>query len=223
MKGKNLIFTGLIAAIVGIVLIIFRNSLATGEVVKAGGILFLVAGVLNVTLFLGSRNRHGEARLGTFGTAFSWIVSAAAVVLGLAMLMFSGAFVAITGFMFAVLILFCSLFQMFLLFFGTRPVRLSNWFFLVPMVLVGAAVFVFLRRPDEIGEHVVMIVSGCSFLVFGLATLVEGIAVGQSNRNRVREAQHTAAEVTEVKHTEAVQEKTESHTDKPETHSDKAE
>lgn len=194
MKGKNLIFTGLIALIVGIALIIFRNSLATGDVVKAAGLLFVVAGVLNVTLFLGSRNRHGEARLGVFGTAFGWIVSAGAVVLGLAMLLFSSAFVAITGFMFAVLILFCALFQMFLLFFGTRPVRLSNWFFLVPMLLIAAALFVFLRKPDEIGEHIIMIVSGCAFLVFGAATLIEGVAVGQSNRNKLRESRHSSVE-----------------------------
>ena len=193
MKGRNLFFTGLVAAAVGLILIIFRNSLANGDVVKAAGILFVAAGVLNVTVFLASRDKEGRARLGVFGTAFGWIASAAAVVLGLAMLIFSSAFVAITGFMFAVLILFCALFQMFVLFFGTRPVRLSNWYFIVPMVLVASALYIFFNKPDDIGEHVVMIVTGCAFIVFGLSTAVEGIAVGQGNRRARKVAAGTPA------------------------------
>lgn len=194
MKGKNLFFMGLIAVALGLVLILFRDSLASGAVVKAAGILFVAAGVLNVSVFLGSRDKEGRARMGAFGIAFGWIASAAAVVLGLAMLIFSEAFVAITGFMFAVLILFCALFQLFLLFFGARPVHLSMWFFLVPTVLVAAALFIFLRKPDQVGEHVVMIVTGGSFMFFGLASIVEGIAIGQTNRDTLRAARAATAE-----------------------------
>ena len=74
-----------------------------------------------MTVFLGSRDKEGRARMGAFGTAFGWIASAAAVVLGLAMLIFSKAFAAMIGFMFAVLLLFAALFQLFLLLFGSRP------------------------------------------------------------------------------------------------------
>ncbi len=93
------------------------------------------------------------------------------------MLIFSKAFVALTGFMFAVLLLFAAMFQLFLLLFGSRPARLSNWFFLVPTALVGAAVFIFMHKPDTAAETVVMTTTGLSFIVFGVFTVVEGSIV----------------------------------------------
>ncbi len=117
MKGRNLIFTGAIALVVGILMMIFHLQLADGGIVYAAGALFVGAGILNMTVFLGSRDKDGRTKMGAFGTAFGWIASAAAVVLGLAMLIFSKAFVALIGFMFAILLLFAAIFQLFLLFF----------------------------------------------------------------------------------------------------------
>ncbi|MDE5627934.1 MAG: DUF308 domain-containing protein [Muribaculaceae bacterium] len=192
MKGRNLILTGLIALVVGLLLILFRDSLANGGVVIAGGILFVVAGVLNMTVFLASRDKQGRAHLGAFGTAFGWIASAAAVVLGLAMLIFSHVFVAIVGFMFAVLLLFGALFQIFLILFGARPVSLSRWFFLVPTALIGAALFIFLRKPDTVGEHTIMLLTGIGLGIFGLFTIIEGCAIGQENHRTLRESRAAA-------------------------------
>lgn len=191
MKGRNLILTGLVAALIGLALIIFRLELADGGVVTVAGIIFLVAGVLNTTVFLASRDKKGEARMGAVGTAIGWVASAAAVVLGLAMLIFSKAFVAIVGFMFAVLLLFAALFQLFLLTFGSRPTKLSALFYLLPAALVGAAIFIFLRKPDTAGEQTVMLVTGISLLVFGIFTIIEGTLVGHTNHT-IRKAARTA-------------------------------
>lgn len=188
MKGRNLFLLGLGAILLGVLLIIFRASLANGKVVLIAGTLFVVAGVMNMTVFLGSRDKNGKARMGAFGTVFGWLASAAATILGLAMLIFSTDFVAITGFMFAVLILFAALFQLFLIAFGARPTALSPWLYLVPAALVGAALYIiFLRQPTENSEHIVMLVTGISLLIFGLSTIIEGAAVGQINR----QAKHT--------------------------------
>lgn len=182
MKGKNLFLMGLLGIALGLILVIFRNSLADGGVVLTTGIIFVIAGLLNMSIFLGSRDKQGRARMGAFGTAFGWVASAAAVILGLAMLIFSKAFTALIGFMFAVLILFAALFQMGLLLFGSKPHKLNNWFFVVPTILVGSAVYIFLRKPDAGGEHVVMWVTGCAFILFGAATLFEGLIIGRLNR-----------------------------------------
>lgn len=186
MKGRNLIITGAIALIVGVLMYIFRVRLADGGIVFAAGALFVCDGVLNMSVFLGSRDSRGRSRMGAFGTAFGWIASAAAVVLGLALLIFSKAFVALIGFIFAVLLLFAALFQLFLLIFGSRPVVLSNWFFLVPTALIAAAVYIFLRKPDSAGEVADMTFIGISFAVFGICTMVEGALIGRSNRARLR-------------------------------------
>ena len=125
-------------------MIIFRNALASYSVVIGCGILFILAGVANVTVFLGSRDKNGHARIGAVGTAIGWLASAAAVVLGVVMVLFRTVFETMVGYMFAVLLLFGALFQFCLLLFGSKPVKLSSWFFLVPMALCGAAVYIFI-------------------------------------------------------------------------------
>lgn len=182
MKGKNLILIGVLVFAVGLLLTIFRHSLADGGIVRLAGIIFVGAGVLNMTVFLASRDKEGRSRMGALGTAFGWIASAAAVVLGLSMLIFKDAFVALIGFMFGVLLLFAAVFQIFLLLFGSRPTRISNWFFIVPAVIIGAAIYIFLRKPDTAGETTDLLVTGITFMIFGIATVIEGSVVGQSNR-----------------------------------------
>ncbi len=147
--------------------------------------LFVAAGILNMTVFLGARDRKGRARQGALGIAFGWIASAAAVVLGLAMLIFRGTFVPIVGFMFGVLVSLTALFQFFLLIFGSRPAGLSKWFFLFPIALVGAAVYVFScdsSTPPASNELTMVTVSAISFVVFGAGTLIEGLVIGNANR-----------------------------------------
>lgn len=201
MRGRNLFFTGLVVALLGLVLILFRTSLADGGVVIAAGILFVVAGLLNTSVFLASRDKDGRTRMGALGTAFGWIASAAAVVLGLAMLIFSKAFVAIVGFMFAVLLLFAALFQLFLLLFGSKPARLSNLFFLVPTALIGGAIYIFMRKPDTGGEMTIMLVTGIGFMLFGIFTIIEGVCIGNTNRiarKSAKAAVNNAAEPVEM-------------------------
>lgn len=193
MRGRNLFFTGLVVALVGLALILFRVQLANGGVVTAGGVLFVLAGVLNMLVFLGSRDKDGRARQGALATVFGWIASAAAVVLGLAMLIFSGAFVAIVGFMFGILLLLVSLAQLFVLLIGARPVRLSGWYFLVPTVTVACAIFIFMRKPDTAGETADLVVTGAGFILFGIASVMEGLTIGNLNR-RARKSAKAASE-----------------------------
>lgn len=182
MKGRNLLLTGLVNLLIGILLIIFRTSLSSGRLVILIGAVFLIAGVINMTVLLGSRDKNGKARSGALGTTFGWIASTAAVVMGLAMIIFCNDFVAMMGFVFGVLILFAALFQLFLLIFGSRPIALSPWFYLVPAALVGAAIYIILNTPENGNHDTVMIVTGISFIVFGAFTIIEGAAIGQANR-----------------------------------------
>lgn len=190
MKGRNLILMALIALAIGILMIIFRNALASNSVVIGCGILFILAGVANVTVFLGSRDKNGHARMGAVGTAIGWLASAAAVVLGVVMVLFRTVFETMVGYMFAVLLLFGALFQFCLLLFGSRPVRLSSWFFLVPMALCGAAVYIFMQQPGR-SDYAIMLTTGISLAFFGFMTLVESAAISSGNRT-LRKVPHSA-------------------------------
>lgn len=186
MKGRKLIFAGLVASLVGLLLVLFRTALADGGVVTAAGVIFVLAGALNMAVFLRSKDKDGQDRLGIVASTFGWVASAAAVILGLAMLIFSAAFVAIISFMFGILILFTAIFQFFVLIFSLRDIRMSGLFFIVPALLVGAAIFIFMRRPDGPGESLVNTVSGAAFIFFGVFTALEGLCAGYLRRKAAK-------------------------------------
>ena len=106
MKGRNLILMALITLIAGALMLVYRNALASHGIVIGCGILFILAGVANMTVFLGERDKDGRARMSAAGTALGWVASAAAVVLGVVMLLFRTVFEAMVGYMFAILLLF---------------------------------------------------------------------------------------------------------------------
>jgi len=181
MKGHNLILIAIVILAVGILMILLRNALASNSVVVGCGILFILAGVANVTIFLAFRDKNGHMRMGAVGTAIGWLASAAAVVLGVVMVLFRTVFETMVGYMFAIFLLFGALFQFCLLLFGSRPVRLSGWFFMVPMALCGAAVFIFMQQPGQ-ADYTIMLTTGCSLTFFGLMTLIEAASISSGNR-----------------------------------------
>lgn len=175
--------------VAGVIFIITANTLASFKIVIGAGVLFIIAGLANMVFFLGSRDREGHARSGAFGTAVGWIASAAAIVLGLCMLLFQQTFIPLVSFMLAVLLLFTAIFQICLLIFGSRPIKLTPWFFLIPVLLFGAAVFIYLQRPGETHtDRVIMYVTGIAFALFGTASVAEGLLIAHGNR-KARKAQ----------------------------------
>ncbi len=187
MKGHKLILTALLALAAGIALIVTHRTVSSGGVVIAGGVMFVLAGFINVIAFLSSRDENGKSHLGSFGLAFGWLTSGAAVVLGLSMLIFQSTFVGLVPFIFGVLVVFGALFQFFVLSVGIRPVTLPAWFYVFPMVLVGLAVYVFMQQ-SQTDDRMIMLATGIAFTVFGAAMFIEGAMVGAANRRQRRES-----------------------------------
>ena len=106
------------------------------------------------------------------------------------MLLFQQTFLPLVSFIFAVMVLFAAIYQTCLLLFGTRPMRLSPWFFIVPMLLLVAASYIFLKRGDiNTTDQHIMLISGCAFTLFGIVSIVEGIIIAHGNRRIDKAAQ----------------------------------
>ena len=191
MKGRSLIFTALLVLAAGIVLIITHASIRSTGVVTTGGILFILAGVLNMLVFEGERKRGREGR-GVFAATFSWLTSAAAVILGVCMLIFQDTFIPLVPVMFGILVAFSALYQFYILAIGARPVLLPGWLYIIPIALVGGAVYIFLQRPD-IHDPKIMLATGISLVVFGAGSLIEGILLGNEHRKTLKEKKASEA------------------------------
>ena len=104
------------------------------------------------------------------------------MILGLCMLIFQPTFIALVSVMFGILIAFAAFYQLYVLSIAIRPVALSAWFYLVPAVLALCAVYLFIQEPAYTSDTTIMLTTGISLCIFGVAGIVEGILVGRERR-----------------------------------------
>lgn len=205
MKGRSLIFAAILFLIAGAVLILTYQTTRTDGVVIVGGVMFIVCGLLNILAYFIDRpgkkeidediaaGRTPRSRSG-LTSALAWISSSAAVILGLCLLIFTSTFTSLVPFVFALLITFCALYQFYLLAIGCRPLRLPAWLFVMPVLMLAAAIYVFVQKPgNDDGEHIIMLITGISFALFGLTLLIESILIGSANRKALQQAKAEAA------------------------------
>ena len=199
MKGRSLTLTALIAILAGVVLIIANRSIYSTGVVITGGILFIVAGVLNTFVFNGERKHDPKGR-GPVASTFSLIASIGAVVLGVCMIIFQTAFTVLVPYIFGIIVAFLACYQFYVLAIGVRPTTLPGWFYLAPVILIGGAIYIFFRQPDT-DDYLIMLSSGISLAFFGLITRIEAIML--TNSRKKIEADANGREEKEVKTIEA--------------------
>lgn len=187
MRGRTLIFIGIAAGIVAALMFIFRLQASASRIVVLGGVLFVGAGVFNLLFF---NNGKGLSRLLTS------LTNSAAIVLGVCMLVFRSTFVPMVPFIFGLLIAFCALWQFYALAVGIRPFTLPAWYYVMPLLLVVSAVYIFIRK-DSIGDIEIVTLTGASLAVFALAAIVEGVHTGVLHRKATPEADDTSADLDE--------------------------
>lgn len=170
MKAKNLIVTALVAIAAGVGLIIANKSINSNGVVVAGGIIFIIAGILNFFVLYSERKRQNY---GPLASTFSTIGNVGALVLGICMLIFQPTFVVLVPYIFGIIVAFLACYQFFVLAVGARPATLPAWFYLVPIVLIGGSIFIFFLKPEE-DDHLIILISGIALALFGLFTIIEG-------------------------------------------------
>ena len=139
-----------------------------------------------------SERKRGREGRGVFAATFSWLTSAAAVILGVCMLIFQDTFIPLVPVMFGILVAFSALYQFYILAIGARPVLLPGWLYIIPIALVGGAVYIFLQRPD-IHDPKIMLATGISLVVFGAGSLIEGILLGNEHRKTLKEKKASEA------------------------------
>lgn len=180
MKGRNLAFTSALVLAVGIVLILTRYTVKSDGIVLFGGSLFILAAFLNVIVMDGAKTRSEgkrESARGMMSNTFTWISSAAAMILGICMLVFKETFIALVPVIFGILVAFTAFYQLYVLAIGIRPYVLPALLYLVPVALAGAAVYMFTLTPVE-SDHIIMLTTGIALAVFGAAGVTEGVWVG---------------------------------------------
>lgn len=203
MKGRSLLLSAILILLAGVVLIITYKTTSTNGITIVGGVLFIVAGLLNIFSYLGEQSGKSESAAGAQPTEkqrvdkkykpssltsfLAWTASAATILLGLSMLVWTATFSVWVPALFGILVCLSALYQFYLLAIGSRPVRLPNWLFAMPVLLLIAGIYLFMQKPSH-NEAVIMMVTGISFVVFSATLFVESILIGAANRKMRRES-----------------------------------
>lgn len=181
MKGKTLSAIGLIAALAGVAIILFHSQVSKSGIILTGGVLFVAAGVLNLIVYGQSKEGQG------FGRLLSQLANAAAIVLGICLLVFKSTFEPMVAFIFGLLIAVCALWQFFLLAIGARPHQLPGWLYAFPLALTAAAIYIFLQK--DMAEPLLLIITGASLAVVGVGCVIEGACLGVARRAAEKESE----------------------------------
>lgn len=182
MKGKSSILSALLILTLGVVLIIINKSLDASGVVMCGGVLFLVAAVLNIFFFLSEDSRKNSRRRGgPLTKIFGWISSVAGIILGLCMLLFESVFTPLIPFIFGGLLVLAAVFHFYVLAISYRPIVFPGWLYIIPALLTAAGVWVFFIDGSVSGS-LMMILTGSGLCLFSTGVFIESVFIHMYNK-----------------------------------------
>lgn len=189
MKTSSLVYTAIVAIAAGVALIFAHKSINSFGVVVVGGIIFIVAGILN--LFIGYSEKKNNQK-GALSSTFSLLTNIGAMVLGICMVIFQSTFVVLVPYIFGIIVAILAIYQFFVLAVGVRPASLPAWLYIVPVALVGAAIYIFLSHAQR-DDHLIMLVTGIALAFFGLFSIIEASLVPHYRKKNQTPAQAETA------------------------------
>lgn len=172
MKSKNLTYTGIIALIVGIVLI-FMKGAAISAVVMVVGVFFLLAAIINLIL---------SFRKETASPFISVLTAIGAIALGLWLLFDPAGFTSIIVYVFAALMILAGLYHIFLLAFGFKDVKFPFAFYILPILLALGGMVILIIGSERMINAIVL-VTGISLIVYAVCNFLE--AAGESSYRKI--------------------------------------
>lgn len=180
--AKVPLLTGVLALAIGIVLIICNKMITGKGIVVLAGILFLLTGIVNLMLYVTRRTPDGERVNGGVAFFFGWLVSIAAMILGLCMLVFIPTFTALIPFIFGVLIIFGALMIVITFMFSLRKVIvMPGWLWIFPLAMLVLGIII-MSQKATVSDSLIMILTGSSLIIFGLAAIFTATVISTARR-----------------------------------------
>lgn len=177
MKRRSYFLLSLLAIVAGVVFILSYTTISSAVLVMLGGVLFMVAGFLNMAIYVGKRHEHGERKPIT--TFLGYLTGGAAIILGLSMLIFESTFSEVVPYLFGLLMIAMATAQLFVLLSRRGRLQFSSWFLLAPLVLIGIGIFI-ATLEAVVCDSTIMLATGIGLAFGGSVWAVEGIVVGRS-------------------------------------------
>lgn len=199
MKATTSFLTGLLVLAAGIVLIICNKLITQSGIITVAGILFVLTGIINLILYVNQKDENGKPKVNGITKVFGWLVSLAAMILGLCMLIFNPTFARMVPFIFGILILFGGVVLIYaLVTAGKRYGTVSGWLYIFPAALVILALVVFFQNTTG-SDSRILILTGSALLTFGVGCFVTGMVMAMGAHRIKKGAGDSPVDVKDVK------------------------
>lgn len=179
MSGKSDLFTSIIVAIAGIVMICFYQRIdILAWIVILIGAMFLIPGIFSLILGMRSREKGGSTT--------QVIAGVGATALGAIMMAMPDAFAGVLVYLFAGLLIIGGIYHIVFVGWLARPYVLPFYYYILPVLMIVAGV-VLLATNLRTLNNIVVLVTGISFVVWSFCALVEWIATHPTKTKELTE------------------------------------
>lgn len=200
-KKKSLL-TGVLIFAIGIILIICNSEIKAGGIVTLAGILFLLTGIINIIIYVTQRDEEGKKVNRGMGLIFGWLVSIASIVLGACMFFFKNDFVNMIPVIFGIIIFFGVITLAFTFLIRMRKVfTVPGWIWAFPGLMAVAGIITITQKASTTAaqsDSLIMIMTGSSFLLYGIANILVGILASTARRNAAQASTTTDVQAVDV-------------------------
>lgn len=193
MSTRASIIVSEVAIAAGVLMIVFKASVGSREVVLAGGILLLLAGLTNILINCLSAKRAEDEADDADGRRYVYadrshkvrrgfvfwltmVVSIAAAVFGIVVISSPMSWTAYIPVIFGFVALVAAVVLFYQLAVASRPAPLPSWLYIpATLVAIAAVVDFFLETPAQ--DSAMMCVTGIAFCLFGGSMLAVYLSV----------------------------------------------
>lgn len=194
MNTKIALLTSLLILTAGVILtIIHPLDVYTGLIIILG-IIFIVPGVVNIILLPGSEktNKEGKTFLASLrsriGAMVGFITSLGSVILGICMLLWYEMYVKFLPFIFGIILVCGGVYHLCVMAIGFRPVKLSWWVYIFPVVLLAAGFIII--YVETLSQSQIVMLTGAGLIIFAVNSLLELWFIKMIQRQEREEVNH---------------------------------
>ncbi len=179
MSGKTDLFTSIIVAGVGIVMIcLYQRIELLSWIVMLIGAMFAIPGIFSIIMGMRSKDKGGSGTMTLTGMG--------ATALGAFMILMPQSFTGILVFLFAGLLIIGGIYHIVFVAYLSRPFVLPGYYYIIPVLMILAGI-VLLTTSVRTLNHVVVLITGISFVAWSISTLMEWIATHPSKTSEGEE------------------------------------
>lgn len=161
------ILTGIISEVLGILLIALRNFITGPGIMITGGVIFILAGLVNFGIALLIRDEEGRRKSRGWIFALTCAVSVASVGLGICIFVFQDTFVGLIPILIGTLLALLAVMLFYTLIFAMRRYAMPGWLYVAPTLVAVCSAIVFTFN-SPVDDYKIMTFTGIGFILYGI-------------------------------------------------------